>query len=294
MCSLFKAELYAGLEQRRADVTIATKNGTIVLKTGRIAQNCACCAVPPCQTDYRNAVRATVVISGGQDAYLQWSEVRERVTSRISKVTYGSALNGTHVFENFEPVSGTSLLRSRIFLNDPPSCASGLHGLLFTVGSEGFWALTAQRIPSVSYTDRQPAAGVDTSDGNGFEELITPNFQYYGTGISCNDIDNRTYNPPGQRNPSYRPGANCTVVDIANFIVSQSCAQGIPLLPIPPAVLREGLPHIAVCGPGAFGQGAFISGSLHDAGGWLFTPTTFAQLGTETLRYSIDSVQFEF
>jgi hypothetical protein len=278
---------------------IATKSGRIILKTGRIAENCACC-VAPCEIDYRDAVSATVVISGGEDAFLQWTEVFDQVTYKTSLAAYGKALNGTFVFSNFVPVQGfTTALRSRIFLNDPPGCTApppsefDSHTLSFTVNDAGFWALTARRIPALAYSDRSPAPGVNTSiQGN--QQLVTPNFQYYAPGeMSCAQINNSPINPfTNAPNPLWRPGGNCTEGG-ANWVIS-SCLSGFPRI-IPPATTTTGRPHV-FCRPGLSGAitGSFISGSIHDASGWFFTPTTFAQLGTESLRYTIESVEIEF
>ncbi len=45
--------IFASSEPRRADMTIATKSGGLIVKDGRLAQNCGCC-VPSC-TCYPNA-----------------------------------------------------------------------------------------------------------------------------------------------------------------------------------------------------------------------------------------------
>lgn len=137
-----------GLEQRPADMTIATKNGSVILKGGSVAQSCGCCGgwycCPPaeCALDVVNSVVVTIT-----PAASEWvRKIRTRTRSCSGITAYDQrtlaiptgSLSGTHSL-----TKSSSVLWSKTLEVDSVGCVSPVVSVQrqsFS-GTSGSWRL---------------------------------------------------------------------------------------------------------------------------------------------------------
>lgn len=122
-------------------MTIATKNGSVILKSGSVAQNCGCCEFDPCSANWRNALSGISVEIEAEDLFYQYQGISTAdFNDPVFGISYpagtkhvytfawaGSRINGT---KSLTEVPGSQGGQWRYALPfEPPYCFSQFSAL---------------------------------------------------------------------------------------------------------------------------------------------------------------------
>jgi hypothetical protein len=157
---------------------LATKNNAIIVKDGKLAENCGCCGGWYCCADKACLAKPSSVTLSvvAEDFYTQYSATANAAffnsEYQSSACFFGSAINGTHTLSEIAPPAGYLSAWQKTFPSAPSGCAPSVFTLRMSANSRiafdfyytftgplFFWAAD-----SVVKSKSQMSCGMATSD----------------------------------------------------------------------------------------------------------------------------------
>ena len=117
---------------------LATKNGAIIVKDGKLAENCGCCGGWYCCADKACLAKPSSVTLSvvAEDFYAQYSATDNFYGAyQSSACFFGSAINGTHTLTAITPSGGYSSAWQKTFSAAPSGCAPSVFTLMMSANS---------------------------------------------------------------------------------------------------------------------------------------------------------------
>jgi hypothetical protein len=116
---------------------LATKNNSIIIKDGKLAENCGCCGGWYCCADKACLAKPSSVTLSvvAEDFYAQYSATDNFGAYQSSACFFGSAINGTHTLTSITPTGGYSSAWQKTFSAAPSGCAPSVFTLMLAADS---------------------------------------------------------------------------------------------------------------------------------------------------------------
>lgn len=118
-------------------MSIATKNGSIIIKDGKLAESCGCCGGWYCCADKACLAKPSSVTLSivAEDFYAQHLCEDNFGGYQSSVCFFGSAINGTHTLTSIAPTGGYSSAWQKTFAAAPSGCAPSVFTLELSANS---------------------------------------------------------------------------------------------------------------------------------------------------------------
>lgn len=116
---------------------LATKNGSIIVKDGKLAENCDCCGGWYCCADKACLAKPSSVTLSvvAEDFYVQHSATDNFGAYQSSVCFFGSVINGTHALTSITPSAGYSSAWQKTFSAVPSGCTPSVFTLMMSANS---------------------------------------------------------------------------------------------------------------------------------------------------------------
>jgi len=116
---------------------LATKNNAIIIKDGKLAENCNCCGEWYCCADKACLAKPSSVTLSivAEDFYVQHSATDNFGAYQSSVCFFGSAINGTHTLTSITPSGGYSSAWQKTFPAAPSGCPPSVFTLMLSASS---------------------------------------------------------------------------------------------------------------------------------------------------------------
>lgn len=119
-------------------MTLATRNNAIIVKDGKLAEDCACCGGWYCCSDKACLAKPSSVTLSvvAEDFYAQYSATDNFYGAyQSSACFFGSAINGTHTLTEITPSGGYLSAWQKTFSAVPVGCAPSVFTLMMSANS---------------------------------------------------------------------------------------------------------------------------------------------------------------
>jgi len=194
---------------QRADMTIATKSGSLIVKDGKFAESCACCGAGSCSADYSTVDEVLVEIEATNylDFITKEGGALGASKETLSYVFFLQSMNGTHSLSKIAgPVGiGFGNRIGSVWSIDLPGNSGCNPSTLTVTIAHGTAAgiVFGNRLLETSFTAR----GQQIQESNGGTRITSCPVPILYPGIASRACETAAFTPPFCRGASQRSDA---------------------------------------------------------------------------------------